>query len=41
MHVVFPALRAHAILFDALNEGGPLELSGSYLVRENCWTTIW
>jgi len=35
MHVIFPALHAYAIPFDAFTEGDPLELSGSYLVRKN------
>jgi len=35
MHVVFPALRTYAIPLDALNDGDPLKLSGSYLVWEN------
>jgi len=35
MHTVFPALCTYAIPFDDLNEGDPLELSGSGLIREN------
>jgi len=35
MYVVFLALRIYAIPFDALDERDSLELSSSYLVREN------
>jgi len=34
MHIVFPPLHTYAIPFDSLNEGNPLKLLGSYLVRE-------
>jgi len=39
---IFRHLPTH-FTFDALNEGDPLKLSGSYLVWENCngWATIW